>query len=83
MDWPVAVDALNRLGFDAVPITFLIDEHGVIRCTNPEPPELETFLATAYPAPSGLVAAPDEKATPAPTPCAKTKTACASTAGRT
>ena len=64
MGWPVAVDALNRLGFDAVPITFLIDEHGVVRYVNPEPAEMETFLATAYPAPRGLPDAPDEAAAP-------------------
>ncbi len=58
MGWPVAVDALNRLGFDAVPITYLIDESGVIRFVNPGPPDLETFLATTYPRPRGLPEAP-------------------------
>ena len=58
MGWPVAVDALNRLGFDAVPITYLIDESGVIRFVNPGPPELETFLATTYPRPRVLPEAP-------------------------
>jgi len=59
MGWPIAVDALNILGFDAVPITYLIDEHGVIRFVNPKPPDLETFLATTYPAPGALPAVPD------------------------
>jgi len=68
MGWPVAVDALNRLGFDGVPITFLIDEHGVVRFVNPEPGELETFLATAYPLPPGLPTAPDEEEVPATAP---------------
>lgn len=49
MGWPIAVDALNRLAYDAVPITYLIDEHGVIRFVNPKPGDLETFLATTYP----------------------------------
>jgi len=66
MGWPVAVDALNRLGFDAVPITFLIDEHGVVRFVNPEPDDLEAFLATTYPRPGGLPDAPDEAAIPQP-----------------
>jgi len=59
MGWPIAVDALNILGFDAVPITYLIDEQGVIRFVNPRPPDLETFLATTYPAPGALPAVPD------------------------
>jgi len=31
MDWPVMVDAQNELGVAVVPITLLIDEHGVIQ----------------------------------------------------
>ena len=31
MDWPVLVDALDLLQVSVVPITLLIDEHGVIR----------------------------------------------------
>jgi hypothetical protein len=76
MGWPIAVDALNRLGYEAVPITYLIDEHGVIRFVNPKPPELEEFLATTYPRPPGLsdppgpgvdlaALAPDPPGTPA------------------
>ena len=30
MDWPIMVDALNLLEVKAVPLTFLIDEHGMI-----------------------------------------------------
>jgi hypothetical protein len=59
MGWPVAVDALNRLGFSAVPITFLIDEHGIVRFVNPKPSELEEFLATTYPRPAGLATPPE------------------------
>ena len=59
MDWPVAVDALNRLGFSGVPVTFLIDEHGVVRFVNPESPQLEEFLATMYPESGPLPALPE------------------------
>ena len=52
MGWPVVVDALNRLGFDGVPITFLIDEHGIIRFVNPEPADLETLPGHCLPAPA-------------------------------
>jgi hypothetical protein len=69
MGWPIAVDALNRLGYDAVPVTYLIDEHGVIRYVNPKPPDLDTFLAATYPAPATVPtvpAAPPEIASLAP-----------------
>ena len=59
MGWPIAVDALNRLGYEAVPITYLIDEHGVIRHVNPRPEDLESFLSTTYPAPGALPDVPE------------------------
>jgi hypothetical protein len=59
MGWPIAVDALNRQGFSAVPITFLIDEYGIVRFVNPKPPELEEFLATTYPEPASLPTLPE------------------------
>jgi len=31
IDWPIMVDALNRLDVNVVPITLLIDENGIIR----------------------------------------------------
>ena len=31
MDWPVMVDALNELQVKVVPMTMLIDEHGIVR----------------------------------------------------
>jgi hypothetical protein len=61
MDWPIGVDALNRGAFSAVPITFLIDEHGVVRFVNPKPPDLEEFLATTY-RPPAVLPTPDEDA---------------------
>jgi hypothetical protein len=54
MDWPVLVDALNRLEVAVVPITLLIDEHGVIRevARRPSAEQMEAFLADwAPPAP--------------------------------
>ena len=49
MDWPVLADPFNDLGISAVPITLLIDEHGIIRYRNPRPNDLQKFLATEYP----------------------------------
>lgn len=54
LDWPIAVDALNLLDYEVVPIPIAIDEHGVVRkakLRNPE--ELDAFLKTAFPAPEG------------------------------
>ncbi len=52
MDWPVMVDSLDLLGVKVVPITLLIDEHGIIRSKGSFD-DLEAFLKTEYPAPSG------------------------------
>jgi len=46
MDWPILVDALNLYGVSAVPITYLIDEAGIVRAVNPKPAEFEAFLAS-------------------------------------
>ena len=35
MDWPILVDSQNQLGVAVVPITLLIDEHGIIRNRRP------------------------------------------------
>ena len=35
MDWPIMVDAQNELGVAVVPITILIDEHGIVRDLRP------------------------------------------------
>jgi tetratricopeptide (TPR) repeat protein len=55
MDWPVLVDAYNLLGTSLVPITLLIDEHGIVRHAAPSASRagemLDTFLATTYEAP--------------------------------
>jgi hypothetical protein len=52
MDWPVLVDSLNLLGVSAVPMTLLIDEHGIIRAVNPKQNTFQEFLETNYPKPS-------------------------------
>jgi len=56
MDWPILVDSFNRLQVAAVPITLLIDEHGVIRKTRPRSDDLDAFLKTDYPRPQAAVA---------------------------
>ena len=49
LDFPVLMDPLNVLNVEAVPITFLVDESGVIRYRNPKGKDLQTFLSTDYP----------------------------------
>ena len=48
MDWPLLADPFNELGISAVPITLLIDEHGVIRFKNPRGNDLKKFLESDY-----------------------------------
>lgn len=45
MKLPLLVDPLNQIDVTAVPITLLVDEHGVVRYRNPSPDDLEKFLA--------------------------------------
>lgn len=52
MNWPILVDSLNLLEVSVVPITLLIDEHGVIRFVGPSEEEFQHFLEADYP-PSG------------------------------
>jgi hypothetical protein len=53
MDWPILVDSLNLLEVAAVPITVLIDEHGIVRAVRPSDEDLETFVEKQYPRPAG------------------------------
>ena len=55
MKWPVMVDAFNLLEMRAVPVSLLLDEHGVVRYINPKEAELARFLATDYEAPAADV----------------------------
>lgn len=48
MDWPLLHDPLNLLGVEAVPVTYLIDERGVVRYEKPSDEDLRVFLATHY-----------------------------------
>ena len=50
LDFPVLMDPLNVLGVEAVPITLLVDEGGVIRYRNPKPNQFKEFLEKKYPA---------------------------------
>ncbi len=54
MDWPVLVDSMNLLDVAVVPITVLIDEHGIVRdvvSRRADPREVvESFLAQEFPA---------------------------------
>ncbi len=54
MGWPIMVDGLNLLGVEVVPITFFVDEFGIIRAINPRRSDvegLEAFLNTKNKAP--------------------------------
>ncbi|KAA3608102.1 MAG: hypothetical protein DWQ01_13590 [Planctomycetota bacterium] len=60
---PVWVDSLNRLGVQAVPLMWAIDEHGVVRATRPQWDWIEgEFLATDYPEPKSISTAIREEA---------------------
>jgi hypothetical protein len=56
MDWPILVDALDLYGVSAVPITYAIDEAGIVRAVNPKPDEFAAFLER--PAPPATVRPP-------------------------
>ncbi len=51
MSWPILVDSLNLTGIDVVPLTYAIDEHGVVRYVRPTLEEVTAFVATDYEAP--------------------------------
>ncbi|RMH22956.1 MAG: hypothetical protein D6696_02170 [Acidobacteria bacterium] len=60
MDWPILVDPLNLLAVSVVPITALVDEHGIVRVLGPrDPAVVNDFLAASYEPPPDL---------PTPTP---------------
>ena len=48
MGWPLLIDSLNLLDVSAVPLTYLVDEEGVVRFERPSDEDLETFLAADY-----------------------------------
>jgi len=55
MDWPILIDSLDLLETTVVPMTLLIDEHGVIRQIQPPRDRLDelraNFLDVAFEAP--------------------------------
>jgi len=65
IDWPIMVDALNRLDVNVVPITLLIDENGTIRhrvSSRGDPTKIITeFLAEPPPDALEGSAAPQER----------------------
>lgn len=49
LDWPIVHDPLNLLGSKVVPVAVAIDEHGIIRSTQPDPRSLEAeFLRRSF-----------------------------------
>lgn len=53
MSWPVMVDALNITGVEKVPLTWAIDEYGIVRAVNPDPATIEKeFVNRTFPAPT-------------------------------
>jgi len=54
MDWPVLVDSLNVLGVKAVPLSYLVDEYGIIRFRNPKEGDLKEFLKSEYAKPESM-----------------------------
>ena len=68
MNWPILVDALNRLQVKAVPITLLIDEQGIIRTIGPGSGDLKDFLAGTQ---QDNSSATESVPTPEPIPAAR------------
>lgn len=67
MHWPILVDSLNLLGISVVPLTLLVDEHGIIRQIQPRLDDarqiIPRFLESDFPAPEGdEVGLPDRPA---------------------
>ena len=62
MDWPLMVDSLNLLGVEVVPITVLVDEHGIVRKASARPGDLADFLARTYEAPPSPLPVPERRA---------------------
>lgn len=60
MNWPILVDSLNLAGISVVPITYAIDEQGIVRSINPRPETIGEFLATKYERLHALAEAPSK-----------------------
>ena len=52
-DWPILWDPFNLTGSKVVPNVVLVDEHGVVRSTRPDPRTfVESFLEVEFDAPA-------------------------------
>lgn len=61
LDFPVLVDAANRIGVYAVPLMWAIDENGVVRATRPKWEWIvEEFVDMNYPTPRAAAKKPEE-----------------------
>ncbi|MEM6705989.1 MAG: hypothetical protein AAF690_24955 [Acidobacteriota bacterium] len=64
MDWPILVDTFDQLEVSVVPLTYAIDEHGVVRQAGLRLRDAETleesFLSKSWPAPTAVAASPAE-----------------------
>ncbi|MBI3655075.1 MAG: hypothetical protein HY232_01485 [Acidobacteria bacterium] len=58
MDWPILIDSLNLTGVAVVPLTYAIDEHGIVRFVKPSLENIEDFLSQSYPQPYARPEAP-------------------------
>jgi len=54
MDWPILVDSLNLAGVSVVPLTYAIDEHGIVRFVNPKHENIQEFISKDYERPANL-----------------------------
>jgi len=61
LPWPVMADPLNQLGVAAVPMTLLIDEHGIIRKLNPSQEDVAAFVDAPA---AGVTPSPEPPAQP-------------------
>ncbi len=56
MNWPIMIDSLNIYANPVVPLTYAIDEHGIVRMVNPKPEKIEEFLGRSYERPANMPA---------------------------
>ena len=65
MKWPILVDTFNQLEVSVVPLTYAIDEHGIVRQAGLRLQDAdaleENFLAKSWPAPAAEAASPTEQ----------------------
>ena len=53
LDWPIVHDPINQLQLRGVPVSVVIDEHGVVRAVNPDRDNfVAEFLTQSSPSPA-------------------------------